>query len=96
MKKLVAALFLLLVSSSPVYAKDSCTTVLCMAGMLQGVGVVDGCNGAVKDYFSIIKLNGHGGISLNKTFKARGKFLKKCSSNSGWAKKINKKYGRLL
>ncbi len=96
MKKLMVAVFCWAVFTSPVFAKDSCTTVLCMAGMLQGVGVVDGCSGAVKHYFSIIKFNGHGGISLNKTFKARSRFLNQCESNGGWSKKINQKYGRLL
>ena len=93
MKKLIAATFLMSLFAAPSSAKDSCSTVLCMAGMLQGSGVVEGCKGLVKDYFSIIKFNNHGGISLNRTFKARGKFLNKCGSAGGWPDMINSKYG---
>ncbi len=96
MKGLFILLALMLLPTTPVYAKDSCSTVLCMAGMLQGSGVVSGCKGFVQDYFTIIKFNSHGGISLNKTFSARGKFLGKCTSAGEWPRMINNQYGRQL
>ncbi|PTN08247.1 TrbM/KikA/MpfK family conjugal transfer protein [Nitrosomonas aestuarii] len=96
MKKYLAITVLMLLLATPVQAKESCSTVLCMAGMLQGVGVVSACTGFVQDYFDIIMFNGHGGISLNKTFKARGKFLGKCTSAGNWPKMINSQYGRQL
>jgi hypothetical protein len=96
MKKYFISFIVILFLSAPVQAKDSCGTVLCMAGMLQGVGVVSECKGFVQDYFDIILFNSHGGISLNKTFKARGKFLGKCTSAGNWPDMINSKYGRQL
>lgn len=96
MKKYFLTSVLMLLLTTPVQARDSCSTVLCMAGMLQGVGVVSECTGSVQDYFDIIMFNGHGGISLNKTFKARGKFLGKCTSAGNWPDMINSKYGRQL
>jgi TrbM len=96
MKKLVIVALLMSLFTTPATAKDSCSTVLCMAGMLQGSGVVSGCKGFVKDYFSIIKFNNHGGISLNKTFKARGSFLSQCNSAGNWPAMINKQYGKML
>jgi TrbM len=96
MKKYFISFIVILFFSAPVQAKDSCGTVLCMAGMLQGVGVVSECKGFVQDYFDIILLNSHGGISLNKTFKARGKFLGNCTSAGNWPDMINSKYGRQL
>lgn len=96
MKKYFISFIVILFLSAPVQAKDSCGTVLCMAGMLQGVGVVSECKGFVQDYFNIILFNSHGGISLNKTFKARGKFLGKCTSAGSWPDMINSKYGRQL
>lgn len=96
MKKYFISFIVILFLSAPVQAKDSCGTVLCMAGMLQGVGIVSECKGFVQDYFDIILFNSHGGISLNKTFKARGKFLGKCTSAGSWPDMINSKYGRQL
>jgi hypothetical protein len=96
MKKYFISFIVILFLSAPVQAKDSCGTVLCMAGMLQGVGVVSECKGFVQDYFDIILFNSHGGISLNQTFKARGKFLGKCTSAGNWPDMINSKYGRQL
>ena len=96
MKKYLAITVLMLLLTAPVQAKDSCSTVLCMAGMLQGVGVVSECTDSVQDYFDIIMFNGHGGISLNKTFSARGKFLGKCATAGNWPHMINNQYGRQL
>ncbi len=96
MKKYLVSFIVMLLLSTSVQAKDSCSTVLCMAGVLQGVGVVSECKGFVQDYFDIIQFNSHGGISLNKTFKARGKFLGKCTSAGNWPDMINSQYGRQL
>ncbi|CAE6519030.1 TrbM [Nitrosomonas nitrosa] len=96
MKKHLVSFTVMLFLSTPVQAKDSCSTVLCMAGMLQGSGVVSGCKRFVQDYFDIILFNSHGGISLNKTFKARGRFLGQCTSVGNWPDMINNKYGRQL
>ena len=94
MKTLTVIIYLMLLAN-PAHAKDACATVLCMAGMLQGSGVVSNCSQPVEDYFSIVKFK-HGGISWSRTFKARGKFLNQCSANNGWGNKINKAYGRVL
>ena len=96
MKKLLAFSMLMFLFVMPAQAKDSCNTVLCMAGMLQGAGVVSGCKGSVQDYFDIIRFNSHGGISLNKTFYARGQFLGKCATAGNWPQMINSQYGRQL
>jgi hypothetical protein len=96
MKKWLVMTLLTALFATPAQAKDPCSTVLCMAGLLQGSGVVSGCKGLVNNYFSIIKFNSHGGISLNKTFKARGKFLGKCNTAGNWPGKINHQYGRML
>ena len=96
MKKILGFFVLMFLFTSLAKAKDSCSTVLCMAGMLQGSGVVSSCKGFVQDYFDIIKFNSHGGISLNKTFSARGQFLNKCATAGNWPNLINNQYGRQL
>jgi len=96
MKKLLTFLALIFLTTTSAQAKDPCASVLCMAGMFQGSGVVSGCSKPVKDYFSIIKFKKNGAISFGKTAKARGKFLNQCSSNGGWGDKINNRYGRVL
>ncbi|MDA7024854.1 hypothetical protein [Pseudomonas fragi] len=55
MKKVISATLItiaLAAQAAPAFAKDPCETVLCMAGMLQGQGTVDGCDGPVKDFFT--------------------------------------------
>ncbi len=96
MRKYLISFIVMLLLSTSAQAQSSCSTVLCMAGMLQGSGVASGCKGFVQDYFDIILFNSHGGISLNKTFKARGQFLGKCTSAGNWPDMINSKYGRQL
>lgn len=94
-KKLALAFSVsMLVLVTPAQAKDACKTVLCMAGMVQGAGVVSGCSGAVRDYFSIIKFR-KGKFSASRTASARGSFLNSCPANDGWASKINSQYGRM-
>lgn len=93
MKKLLYCLMVLSVSlSTPAFAKDACTSVLCLAGMLQGTGEEKECEGAIKDYFSIVKFK-LGSISLTNTFNARGKFLNQCKSADNWPDDINAVYG---
>ncbi|PTQ91929.1 TrbM protein [Nitrosomonas nitrosa] len=96
MKKYLLSFIVMSLLCVPAQAKDSCSTVLCMAGMLQGSGVASGCRRFVQNYFDIILFNSHGGISLNKTFKARGRFLGQCTSAGNWPDMINSKYGRQL
>ncbi len=92
MKKLMAIIFMLLFVN-PAYAKESCPSLLCMAGLFQGAAVSNECEAPVLDCFSIIKFNKHGGISLNKTSAARGEFLNQCPGGGNWGNKINAKYG---
>jgi hypothetical protein len=77
-------------------AKDSCATVLCMFGMLEGAGVSSACKGPIEDYFSIIKFGSHGQMLTGHTNSAREKFTGSCSSASpDVLSKINSKYGRV-
>lgn len=87
------ALLSILAITTPAQAKDACETVLCMSGLVQGVGVVNNCSGPVKDYFSIVKKK-RGKFSASRTSSARLSFLNSCPSHSSWASKINNKYGR--
>ncbi|EFI8498275.1 hypothetical protein A9817_004281 [Escherichia coli] len=89
-------LFFSIVLSTSVYAKDPCETVLCMAGMLKGKGIVEGCDGPVADFFDIVKKKKHGKIDLNGTFNARKKFVNSCPQHNGWGNDISNKYGRIL
>ncbi|MBN58362.1 MAG: conjugal transfer protein [Oceanospirillaceae bacterium] len=93
-RKLALIAVTAILSIQPAHAKDACKTVLCMAGMVQGAGVVSGCSGAVGDYFSIIKFK-NGKFSPSRTASARGSFLNSCPSHSGWASTINSQYGRM-
>lgn len=82
----------LVTQASPVFAKNPCETVLCMAGMLQGKGTVDGCENAVSDFFDIVvKKNGE--FKPDATQDARREFVNQCTTNNGWGDKIADKYG---
>lgn len=76
------------------YAKDPCETVLCMAGMLQGEGVVTGCDGPVADFFNIVKKK-KGKFRPGATQDARRDFVNQCPTPGNWGDKIADKYGRL-
>lgn len=93
MQKLLTILAIMVLTTTSAHAKKPCASLLCMAGLFQGAWISNECEPPVFDYFSIIKFNHHGGISTNKTKKARGDYLKKCPSGAGWDKKINDKYG---
>jgi hypothetical protein len=101
MKKIMigSLLALLMMGSSPVFAKDANKSVLCLAGMLQGAGKVSGCKSAIKDYFKIVKFKRRHHkwrYDPNGTKAARGAFLDGASANDGWGKKINNKYGKIF
>ena len=78
--------------AAPAFAKDPCETVLCMAGMLQGKGIVKGCDGPVSDFFSIIQKK-NGKFKASRTADARRKFVNQCPTPGGWGDKITDKYG---
>ncbi|MBD8829019.1 TrbM/KikA/MpfK family conjugal transfer protein [Pseudomonas sp. CFBP 13602] len=86
--------FLLTAHASSAFAKDPCETVLCMAGMLQGKGVVTGCDGPVADFFDIVKKK-HGSFRPDATQNARRQFVNQCPTPGGWGDKIADKYGRI-
>lgn len=96
MKKIFCFLLVVSLSTSSIaFSKDPCTSVLCLAGMLQGTGEESECADAIKDYFSIIKIK-FGSISLTGTFNARGKFLNQCKTAEGWPDQINAAYGMTI
>jgi hypothetical protein len=80
--------------ATQVYAKDACTTALCMFGVMKGAGVVSGCGSAVADYFNILPYH-HGHIDFSAMPKQRLDFLNGCPSTSqdGTNQKINNAYG---
>ncbi len=87
-------LVLMVLMVQPVYAKDPCESVLCLAGMLQGAGKVSSCSGAISDYFNIRKFK-KGKFKPGRTSSARGSFLSGCPSGGAWPSKINSAYGTL-
>ncbi|MQT57765.1 conjugal transfer protein [Pseudomonas sp. FSL R10-0399] len=96
MRKVISATLItiaLAAQAAPAFAKDPCETVLCMAGMLQGQGTVDGCDGPVNDFFSIVKKK-HGKFKPDATQDARRQFVNQCESDNGWGDKIADKYGK--
>ena len=86
----------LLSVSTMAYAADSCESLLCMAGKLQGQAGGSDCNGPIGDYFSILKFGKRGRFDPGKTAAARLSFLTSCPSNVGdWPEQINAVYGTL-
>ncbi|MEX5684829.1 TrbM/KikA/MpfK family conjugal transfer protein [Pseudomonas silesiensis] len=97
MKKVISASLIaiaLAAQAAPAFAKDPCETVLCMAGMLQGKGTVDGCAGPVADFFDIVKKK-HGKFKPDATEDARREFVNQCPTPGGWGDKIADKYGQV-
>lgn len=94
MKKLISATLLSLAVISSAHAKDPCETLLCMAGKLQGKGVVDGCDGPVADFFDIVKKK-HGKFRPDETQDARREFVNECPTPGNWGDKVADKYGRI-
>lgn len=83
--------------STPVYAKDSCASVLCLYGMFTGSGGGSACKKPLEDYFSIIKFGSFGQVLTGHTHSARGDYLSSCGdADSSTVKKVNDKYGRMI
>ncbi|WP_127168994.1 MULTISPECIES: hypothetical protein [Xanthomonas] len=95
MSALKSLIWVLLVVASPVYAGDSCTTLMCMSGKLAGVSTGQSCVEPMTDYFKIVRFDRHG-YSERKTKSARQSYLDSCSSEtSGEGKRINEKFGTM-
>lgn len=97
MKKIISASLVamaLATQATTAFAKDPCETVLCMAGMLQGKGIVTGCSGPVSDFFDIVKKK-KGKFKPSATQDARRQFVNQCPTPGGWGDKIADKYGQL-
>lgn len=81
----------------PSTASADCEVVLCMAGLLQGAGIVQNCSGPVGEYFSIIRYDSDGDFDPGRTAAARLSKLKNCgSADGGWISAINDKFGTQL
>jgi hypothetical protein len=59
---------------------DSCSSLVCMMGMVQG-GNGGGCDGPIKDFMSIIETH-HGHFDASATPDARREFLNQCPGSS--------------
>lgn len=97
MRKIISSSLVAIVlatQATSVFAKDPCETVLCMAGMLQGKGIVTGCDGPVADFFDIKKKK-KGKFKPQPTQDARRQFVNQCPTPGGWGDKIADKYGKL-
>ncbi|MGC6373694.1 TrbM/KikA/MpfK family conjugal transfer protein [Pseudomonas sp. S2.OTC.A_B10] len=97
MRKIINASLIAVVlttQATSAFAKDPCETVLCMAGMLQGKGVVTGCDGPVSDFFDIVKTK-HGEFRPDETQNARREFVNSCPTPDNWGDKIADKFGKL-
>lgn len=94
-KKIIRALFVAAAIALPSIARaDSCSTVLCLAGMLQGSSGGDACSGPISDYFSIVRFGKHHSFAAAATAAARLGFLNECSdADSSWISEINSAYG---
>ncbi|MDA8232793.1 MAG: TrbM/KikA/MpfK family conjugal transfer protein [Magnetospirillum sp.] len=71
---------------------DSCASVLCLAGMLQGQGGGSQCNGPIADYLNIQVWN-KDGFDAGGTANARMNFLSQCPYDQNWLQQINNAYG---
>lgn len=69
------------VGASPVFAKDPCASLLCMAGEVTGSGGGKSCSQPVSDFLSIIEYH-HGHIDYNATPTAREAYLNSCPGSS--------------
>lgn len=95
-KPIVAlALSSLLFFSQPVFAKDACKSLLCLAGAAMGQGGGSACNGAIKDYFSILRFGRKGRFDAGATASARGNYINQCSAGDAGSKSlVAGRYGR--
>lgn len=77
-KALSSILALMLCASMPVAAWASpCDTLVCMMGKATGQSGGDGCNQAIKDFFSIRRYH-RGDFDPDPTSNARRQFLDQC------------------
>ncbi len=94
MKKIIMIILLTVFFVNPAQARNSCLSMMCLAGAYQGKGVVEGCRGAIIDYFNIYVTDP---MTLRydwpKTFRSRDRYLNSCGDTDGWAKKLNLRYG---
>ncbi|MCK9709889.1 TrbM/KikA/MpfK family conjugal transfer protein [Pseudomonas syringae] len=94
MKKILIAVTVtaLLSMQSMIAQAGPCETVLCMAGMLQGKGTVENCDGPVGDFFSIV-VKKNGSFKPDATQAARREFVNQCPSAGDWGDKVADAYG---
>ena len=87
------SLFMVLIASAA-YA-DSCETLLCMAGKLQGQSGGNSCTGPIADYFNILVFGRHHSFNPGNTATARLNYLNSCPDPGAGdlPAKINAVYG---
>lgn len=82
--------------SAPAQA-DACKVVICMYGELVGESGGSECNGALAEYFGIIKFDWKGSFDPGKTSDARKDRMQSCpGADAGAVNKITGKFGRLF
>lgn len=82
--------------SAPAQA-SACKVVICMYGELVGESGGSECNGALAEYFGIIKFDWKGSFDAGKTSDARKDRMQSCPGADGGAiNKIDDKFGRLF
>lgn len=77
------------------FAANSCDTLLCMAGKLQGQSGGSDCNQPIADYFNIEIFGRHGKFNPGATAAARLDYLNSCPAPGvgSWPTQINAVYG---
>lgn len=88
----------LTMTAMPTPAKaDACKVVICMYGELVGESGGSECNGALAEYFGIIKFDWKGSFDPGKTSDARKDRMQSCpGADAGAVNKITGKFGRLF
>jgi hypothetical protein len=69
------------VVTPPVFAKDACASLLCMAGEAAGSGGGSRCDKPIKDFLSIVEYR-HGHVDYNATPSARRDYLNSCPGSN--------------
>ena len=94
-KLLCLALIATCTGISSAQASDSCKSLLCLSGQLQGEIGISGCSEAIADYFNIVEFGRHGSFNPGKTANSRLDFLNSCSAPGmgDWVNRINNTYG---
>jgi hypothetical protein len=88
-------IFLLLITSVTNAYADSCQTLLCMAGKLQGQAGGSDCDASINDYFRILVYGRHDKFDASGTAAARLNYLNSCPADGvgDWPTQINAAYG---